>query len=326
MAKPAEEAPGAAGESRQLPASLLSPLEDFLVHLASEQRRSFHTCQAYRRDLERLLFWLRDHEPDVLAWSSLGTDQIRRHVAWLNRQGQSGRSIARALSAIRGLYEYLLREKRVRSNPAAGLRAPKTGRRLPVAADADQLSGVLDVSPESPLDIRDHAMLELFYSSGLRLSELTGLNLSGLDLNAAQVRVLGKGHRERLLPVGRKAVQALRRWLSVRATLVDADEPAVFVSRLGRRISTRNVQDRLQRWGVRQGADQTFHPHLLRHSFATHMLESSGDLRAVQELLGHADIATTQIYTHLDFQHLAQVYDQAHPRARRRDSGGEESS
>lgn len=297
---------------------LLEPVEAFLHYLAAERRQSPHTCSAYRRDLTRLMDWLSSQVPPLTRWDQLMVADVRRYVATLNREGLSGRSIARALSAIRRFFDYLIREHRLGSNPALDVRAPRSGRRLPVAADADQLAHLFDTSPEGPLDVRDLAMFELFYSSGLRLSELTGLDLRDLDLKAAEVRVLGKGSRERLLPVGRKAQAALRDWLGQRPALAANGEPALFVSQRGSRLSTRSVQQRLDRWGQRCGADQHLHPHLLRHSFASHLLESSGDLRAVQELLGHADIATTQVYTHLDFQHLAQVYDRAHPRARRR--------
>ena len=305
---------------------LASLMTAYLDHLATERRQSPHTCSGYRRDLERLMSWLGEQTPAITGWDELQIEDVRRHVAFLNRSGQSGRSIARTLSAIRGFYDYLLRERRVRANPALDVRAPKSGRRLPVAADADQLGYLLGVAPDDPLEARDLAMFELLYSSGLRLSELTGLDLGRLDLVSGEVRVLGKGSRERLLPVGRKARAALQHWLSLRGALAATAEPAVFVSQRGQRISTRSVQARLERWGLKQGADQRLHPHMLRHSFASHLLESSGDLRAVQEMLGHADIATTQIYTHLDFQHLSRVYDQAHPRARRRGSGPDESS
>jgi len=202
-------------------------------------------------------------------------------------------------------------------NPALDIRAPKSARRLPGVADVDQLNALLDATPEDPLEVRDLCMFELMYSSGLRLSELAGLDLDSVDLNGGEVRVLGKGSKERLLPVGGKALTALRAWLPVRSAMAPEQERALFVSRRGDRLSRRSIQARLHRWGLAKGSDQKLHPHLLRHSFASHMLESSGDLRAVQELLGHADIATTQVYTHLDFQHLARVYDQSHPRARR---------
>jgi integrase/recombinase XerC len=242
---------------------------------------------------------------------------LRRYVATLSREGLSGRSIARHLSATRRFYQFLLREKLASDNPALDIRAPKSGRRLPRVADVDQLNHLLDGQPDDPLEVRDLCMFELMYSSGLRLAELASLDLDTVDLRGGEVRVLGKGGKERLLPVGRKAIAAIQAWLPLRAGLANDGEVALFVSQRGERLSHRSIQARMSRWGISRGADQKLHPHLLRHSFASHMLESSGDLRAVQELLGHADIATTQVYTHLDFQHLARVYDQSHPRARR---------
>ncbi len=308
----------------ELPESLSAPLAAFLQHLAAETRHSPRTCDSYQRDLTRLALWW--HRAGQHQWRDLRSHDLRRYVATLSRQGLSGRSIARHLSATRRFFHYLLRERLATDNPGLDVRAPKTGRRLPRVVDVDQLSYLLDAPPDDPLECRDLAMFELMYSSGLRLSELAGLDLGALDLRAGQVRVLGKGDKERLLPVGRKASEALSAWLGVRAALARADEPAVFVSRRGRRLSHRSIQARLARWGLVKGADQRLHPHLLRHSFASHMLESSGDLRAVQELLGHADIATTQVYTHLDFQHLARVYDQSHPRARRNPYHGRDDS
>ncbi|PSF10467.1 tyrosine recombinase XerC [Marinobacter halophilus] len=298
------------------PEALSAPLAGFVRHLASEKRHSPRTCEHYQRDLQRLMAWLTD--TGTADWCALSIHDMRRYVAKLSRDGLSGRSIARHLSAIRRFYTFLLREGLARDNPALDIRAPKNGRRLPKVADVDQISHLLDVHPDDPLEVRDLAMFELLYSSGLRLAELAGLNLNALDLRAREVRVLGKGDKERILPVGGKAVSALNLWLAQRPELAHEAEPAVFVSQRGDRLSRRSIQARLARWGVVQGADQRLHPHLFRHSFASHMLESSGDLRAVQELLGHADIATTQVYTHLDFQHLARIYDQSHPRARRR--------
>lgn len=304
-------------DRQALPESLTEAVAGFLHYLSTERRHSPHTCLGYQRDLTRLMHWACVQVPPIDQWSILTMADVRRYAATLNREGLSGRSIARALSAIRRFYDYLIRENRVRSNPALDVRAPRSGRRLPVAADADQLGHLLDATPDDPLEVRDLAMFELFYSSGLRLSELTGLDLVHLDLRSSEVRVRGKGNRERILPVGRKAGKALRAWLALRPALAGEGESALFVSQRGQRLSTRSVQQRLARWGRHRGADQHLHPHLLRHSFASHLLESSGDLRAVQELLGHADIATTQVYTHLDFQHLARVYDNAHPRAKR---------
>ncbi|KAA1172393.1 tyrosine recombinase XerC [Marinobacter salinexigens] len=290
-----------------------------MEHLGSEKRHSPRTCDSYRRDLGRLSVWL--NQSDVTQWRDVDSHYLRRYVATLSREGLGGRSIARHLSAIRRFYQFLLREKLVKDNPALDIRAPKAARRLPKAVDVDQVNHLLDTDPDDPLEIRDLCMFELMYSSGLRLSELVGLDLDSVDHRGHEIRVLGKGSKERILPVGRKALAALDVWLPVRSALAGEAEPALFVSRRGNRLSARSVQARLSRWGIAKGADQGLHPHMLRHSFASHMLESSGDLRAVQELLGHADIATTQVYTHLDFQHLARVYDQSHPRARRHQRG-----
>ncbi|WP_207308840.1 tyrosine recombinase XerC [Marinobacter caseinilyticus] len=314
MARPAADH-RAGPPAVSVPESLSLPLQQFVEHLASERRHAAQTCRNYHSDIHRLAEHL--VQLGMPQWSDLTMADLRRYVAVLSRSGLGGRSVARHLSSIRRFYDFLLREKSVRDNPALDVRAPKSSRRLPGVADVDQLKHLLDVEPDDPLEIRDHAMFELLYSSGLRLSELIGLNTAALDMRSGEVRVLGKGSKERVLPVGKKALMAIQDWLNVRPNYAPDGEPALFVSQRGGRISPRSVQLRLQRWGVAKGADQRLHPHLLRHSFASHVLESSGDLRAVQELLGHADIATTQIYTHLDFQHLAKVYDQSHPRARR---------
>ena len=299
-----------------------SPLDAYLAHLRNERQLSAHTLAAYQRDLQRVLtLCLSD---SLASWTELDTARLRRMVARLHQQGQSGRSLARLLSAVRGLYQYLLREGLCRHDPADGLSPPKGARKLPRALDADRTMQLLDGGVENEfIARRDQALLELFYSSGLRLSELVGLNLEELDMAAGLVRVLGKGGKVRELPVGRKALTALKTWLELRLSAKPADS-ALFISRQGRRLSARAVQLRVGQAGVRE-LGQHVHPHMLRHSFASHMLESSQDLRAVQELLGHADIATTQIYTHLDFQHLAKVYDSAHPRARRQTSTSEDA-
>jgi integrase/recombinase XerC len=304
-----------APESPAVPNELTGPLAEFIRHLASEKRHSPRTCDSYQRDLLRLADWL--GRSGFVAWQRVTNHDLRRYVATLSREGLSGRSIARHLSATRRFYQFLLREKLASDNPALDIRAPKSGRRLPRVADVDQLNHLLDGQPDDPLEVRDLCMFELMYSSGLRLAELASLDLDTVDLRSGEVRVMGKGGKERLLPVGRKAIAAIQAWLPYRAALANDGEAALFVSQRGERLSHRSIQARLSRWGISRGADQKLHPHLLRHSFASHMLESSGDLRAVQELLGHADIATTQVYTHLDFQHLARVYDQSHPRARR---------
>jgi integrase/recombinase XerC len=232
--------------------------------------------------------------------------------------GLAPRSVQRRLSAVRSFLRWLQREKVISGNPAVDVRAPKTRRRLPVTVDADQIARLLDFQPKAPLEQRDLALMELLYSSGLRLAELAGLDLPDLDLLDRTVRVTGKGRKVRIVPVGRKAVTALEAWLRTRSGLATEGETAVFTGRSGRRIGPRAIQARVAYWARRQGLPMHMHPHLFRHSFASHLLESSQDLRGVQELLGHADIATTQVYTHLDFQHLARIYDQTHPRARRK--------
>jgi integrase/recombinase XerC len=294
-------------------------LERFTRHLLDERGLSPRTADAYGRDLEGLLRYCR--ERGIGGWDHLDDEHIRGFAAWRRRHGVGGRSVQRALSAARGFYAYLLREGATRRNPALGVAAPKSPRRLPEVLDADRLAGLLEARGQGPLAARDQAILELFYSSGLRLAELVGLDLTELDLHEGLVAVTGKGRKRRLVPVGRYAREALARWLEGRAALAPAGETAVFVGRRGRRLTPRAVQCLVARRARALGLGAVVHPHTLRHSFASHLLESSGDLRAVQELLGHADISTTQVYTHLDFQHLARVYDQAHPRARRKDGG-----
>jgi integrase/recombinase XerC len=289
----------------------------FLAHLAHERRLSTHTRSSYRRDLARIAAWR--HAQGIGRWQDLLQEDVRRFVAWRHRNGASPKTLQRELSALRSLFRYLLREGACRANPALGVRAPKAAGKLPGTLEADQLCGLLDRAPDDdPLALRDTAMIELFYSSGLRLAELVSVNLGDIDMEDGSLEVLGKGAKTRRVPVGGKAREAVRRWVRVRAKLARPGEAALFVSKRGGRIHPRTVQQRLSRWARERGAGRNLHPHLLRHSFASHLLESSGDLRAVQELLGHANIATTQIYTHLDFQHLAQVYDRAHPRARKK--------
>jgi integrase/recombinase XerC len=261
----------------------------------------------------------------VKRWGALNNFQVRAFAAGEHAGGIAPRSIQRRLSAARTFYEYLMREGAVKNNPALDVRAPKTKKRLPATLDADQMGRLLDFRVDDTLSARDKAIMELFYSSGLRLSELVGLDVSAVDLADRTVRVLGKGDKTRIVPIGRHAIAALQEWLRQRAALtrekLGAASPhagPMFVGKAGRPLSVRAVQLRVGTWARRQGLTMHVHPHMFRHSFATHLLESSGDLRGVQELLGHADISTTQVYTHLDFQHLASVYDAAHPRARRR--------
>ncbi|MGB5259205.1 MAG: tyrosine recombinase XerC [Gammaproteobacteria bacterium] len=285
----------------------------FLHHLQTERRLAENTCRHYRRDLEEVLAWCQDN--GVHDWARLGTAQVRQYAARAHRRGLSGRSIQRRLSALRTFYNYLLRERAVTTNPGLDVRAPQSDRVLPDTVSVDDISQLLDGVKGEGLVVRDVAMLELLYSSGLRLAELVALDLVDIDRREHIVRVTGKGAKTRVLPVGRRALVALEAWLQVRTAA--PEETAVFTGRSGRRLGPRAVQQRISRLARARGLPGNLHPHTLRHSFASHLLESSGDLRAVQELLGHADISTTQIYTHLDFQHLAQVYDQAHPRARK---------
>ncbi|WCR45638.1 tyrosine recombinase XerC [Stutzerimonas stutzeri] len=295
--------------------TLETALDAYFEHLRSARQLSAHSLDGYRRDLTKLLAYCEREQ--ILDWSALQSRHMRQLVGELHRQGQSSRSLARLLSSVRGLYRYLNQERLCEHDPAAGLSAPKGERRLPRLLDTDRAMQLLDGGVEDDfIARRDQAMLELFYSSGLRLSELVGLNLEQLDLPAGLVRVLGKSNKARELPVGSKAREALQAWLPLRA-LANPSDSAVFIGQQGRRLGARAVQMRVRQAGVRE-LGQHLHPHMLRHSFASHMLESSQDLRSVQELLGHADIGTTQIYTHLDFQHLAKVYDQAHPRAKRK--------
>ena len=292
-------------------------MERYLAHLRTERRLSPHTEAAYRRDLDALAAYC---EAEAIAgWKQLDNFHVRAFAAREHRDGLGPRSVQRRLSALRGFFNYLIREKVVAANPAADIRAPKAAKRLPKTLDVDQVASLLERKPASdPLARRDLAMLELFYSSGLRLAELAGLDVADLDLADRTVRVLGKGSKTRVLPVGGKAVAAIHAWLGDRQPLVKGATGALFVGKSGRRLGARAIQRRIGRWAAASGLNVPVHPHLLRHSFATHLLESSRDLRGVQELLGHADISTTQVYTHLDFQHLARIYDESHPRAKRR--------
>ncbi|TXH67457.1 MAG: tyrosine recombinase XerC [Lysobacteraceae bacterium] len=290
-----------------------SDIDDFLAHLQVERRMSMHTLDAYRRDLEALSEWSR--KEGVGAPAEVRGEQLRAFVASEHRRGLSPKSLQRRLSACRSFYQWLLKHGRIAANPAAGIRAPKAPRKLPQVLDVDEAVQLVELPTDAPLGVRDRAMLELFYSSGLRLSELCALRWRDLDLADGLVTVLGKGSKQRSVPVGSHACKALQDWRAESAG--ETDKP-VFPGRHGAPIGARAVQIRLRQLAQKQGLFKRVHPHLLRHSFASHVLESSGDLRGVQELLGHADIATTQIYTHLDFQHLAKVYDGAHPRAKRK--------
>ena len=315
-------------------------LSRFRRYLSSERRFSAHTDKSYARDLAALVKFC-DRE-GIAEWGALDSQHVRRFAAHSHKGGLAPRSIQRRLSAVRSFYAFLLREAaaetarsaatraasagprrrrgaRVTGNPAAEVRAPKAARRLPQTLDADQMARLLQIPVQGDrLGSRDRALMELLYSSGLRLAELVSLDVASLDLKDAVVHVLGKGRKARIVPVGRLALRALRGWLQERATLARHDENALFVGRNGARLGARAVQVRVALWARRQGLGVHVHPHLFRHSFASHLLESGGELRGVQELLGHAAISTTQIYTHLDFQHLARIYDATHPRARRK--------
>jgi integrase/recombinase XerC len=292
-----------------------SLIDGYLKHLSIERRLSPHTSSNYARDLRAIAEYA---ERGQLGWKNFDSQHIRVFAARSHAGGLDPRSVQRRLSAVRGFFNYLLRERVVTSNPAMDVRAPKAAKRLPGTMDVDQINQLLEIPPENALAIRDKAIMELFYSSGLRLDELVSLDTSQLDLPDRTVRVIGKGRKTRILPVGRKAEAALRLWLKERVGVAKPDETAVFVGKNGTRLKHRAVQLRIGYWARRQGLPAHVHPHLFRHSFATHLLESSKDLRGVQELLGHADISTTQVYTHLDFAHLARTYDASHPRAKRK--------
>ncbi len=291
-------------------------IKRFLTHLHSERRLSVHTGSAYAHDLAEFNTWCSQHALE--HWHHIDNQHIRQFAAAEHRRGIAPRSIQRRLSTLRSFFNYLMRESQLKSNPALAVRAPKAARRLPATLDADQMTQLLTFRADAELDKRDKAIMELFYSSGLRLSELAGLNLSDVDLADRTVRVLGKGSKTRLLPIGRYALTALQEWLQERSLLVKGEQDAVFISQQGKRLTPRAIQLRVAARAKQQGLGQHVHPHMFRHSFASHLLESSQDLRGVQELLGHANISTTQVYTHLDFQHLAKVYDAAHPRSRRK--------
>jgi integrase/recombinase XerC len=288
-------------------------VERFLIHIEKERRLSSHTIEGYQRDI---LLLLRLTESTPL--DDIRTHHIRRSVARLHAEGLGGRSLGRALSAWRGFFKFLMRDHGFDHNPCVGVRAPKTEKRLPDALSPEEMAKLVDLPASDPFSIRDRAMFELFYSSGLRLSELTALSLASIDFADATVRVLGKGGKTRVVPIGRFALRYIRDWLHERGAICKGEQTALFLNHRGKPIGSRTVQQRLKMWAQKQGISQHVHPHMLRHSFASHVLQSSGDLRAVQEMLGHASISSTQIYTHLDWQHLAKTYDAAHPRAKRK--------
>jgi len=295
----------------------LNAISQYLQHLAAERRLSAHTVAAYRRDLTQL-----EKLTAARPLAELSITDVRGAIVKLRSQHLSAASVARHLSSWRGFYVFACRRLGYASNPCIGLRPPKAAKSLPQVLSPDACTQLLDgahaAAADDALLARDRAMFELFYSSGLRLAELVGLDLKDVNLQSGDAQVTGKGRKTRIVPVGQQALAALAAWLPLRQPLLHDDTPALFVSQRGSRLSPRNVQLRLERWALQAGLNQHVHPHLLRHAFATHVLQSSGDLRAVQEMLGHASISTTQVYTHLDWQHLAKVYDQAHPRARKK--------
>ncbi len=292
-------------------------IDQFLSYLAQEKRLSNHTVINYRRDLSRFLTFCQEFE--LTDWNSIKASNIRQFVAYLHRQELASKSIQRYLSAVRSFYRYMLREGLVESNPAQSVQAPKAEKRLPATLDVDQMTALLEhTSSDSFISSRDRAMMEVFYSSGLRLAELASLDIRDIDFGDLLVYVTGKGSKSRVVPVGKQAINAINAWLEMREQQGFFEQKALFLSKQGKRLGVRSIQQRLKFWGKQHGVSDKVHPHRLRHAFASHMLEASGDLRAVQELLGHADLSTTQIYTHVDFQHLANVYDSAHPRAKKK--------
>ncbi len=299
-----------------LPA-LQDAIKQFLQHLKSERQLSPLTVKHYQRDLQQLVNYCQQAE--ISQWQRVDSHHIRSFINQLHRRGSGPRSLQRLLSACRTFFNYLIRERQLSNNPAIAIKAPKTPQRLPKTLNVDEVNQLLTPNndTDSPIALRDFAMMELMYSSGLRLAELITLNINSIDSASQEVTATGKGRKQRIVPVGSVAIKAIHCWLKVRNDWVNtATDSALFISQRGKRISARSVQARMALWGQQQGLGAKLNPHKLRHSFATHVLESSGDIRAVQEMLGHANLSTTQIYTHLDFQHLAKVYDAAHPRSK----------
>ncbi|CAM4282119.1 tyrosine recombinase XerC [Pseudoalteromonas byunsanensis] len=298
------------------------PIDDFMAYLRFEKRYSAHTLSQYKTQLLQAAEYFSQHASD---WLNVSSEQIRRFSMHLRSKQYNPRSINLKLSCIRSLYKFLKAKHTTHSsfsNPGEGIKGPKFDKPLPKNLDVDQMTQLLSINDDDVLAIRDKAMMELMYSSGLRISELVNVNLG--DIRDGEIRVLGKGNKERVIPVGGKALKALESWLALRAQFANEGEVAVFLSKRKQRISIRHVRERMKVWGLKQGISTPIHPHKLRHSFASHMLESSGDLRAIQEMLGHTSLSATQVYTHVDFQHLAKVYDKAHPRAKKRHSNDDE--
>ncbi|MGF1835978.1 tyrosine recombinase XerC [Photobacterium sanguinicancri] len=298
-----------------LPVGLEKSLNRFYEYIRSERELSLHTQHNYKRQLTTMAEQL--VVLGVTDWQQVDAGWVRQLASKGMRDGLKASSLSMRLSALRSFFDYLVQIKVLAANPAKGVSAPRKARPLPKNLDVDEMDQLLNVNEDDPLSIRDRALMELMYGAGLRLAEIVGVNVRDISLSKGDLRVIGKGDKERIVPFAGLAREWVAKWLKVRGQLASAGEPALFVSKLGSRISTRNVQKRMAEWGQKQSVSSHISPHKLRHSFATHMLESSGDLRAVQELLGHANLSTTQIYTHLDFQHLAKVYDESHPRAKR---------
>ena len=299
-----------------LPNSLQKPLERFYEFLRSEKGLSLHTQRNYKQQLETMAHHLT--EMGLKDWSQVDAGWVRQLAGKGMREGMKASSLATRLSSLRSFFDFLILRGEMSANPAKGVSAPRKQRPLPKNLDVDEVNQLLEVNEDDPLAVRDRAMMELMYGAGLRLAELVSVDVRDVHLRSGELRVIGKGDKERKVPFSGMATEWVGKWLKVRGNLADSGEPALFVSKLGTRISHRSVQKRMAEWGQKQSVASHISPHKLRHSFATHMLESSNNLRAVQELLGHENISTTQIYTHLDFQHLAQAYDQAHPRARKK--------
>ncbi len=285
----------------------------FFRYLETERRYSQNTIKSYQRDLKHFTVHLQDKK--LSRWADLKPHHIRTYASQIFIEGLGAKSIQRRLSAIRSFMNYLLREGMIKNNPAEGVKTPKAPKKLPGILDIEQINQLLDIQDKDPVSLRDKAIMELIYSSGLRLSEIVHLNPIDLNLSDKTLTVIGKGEKTRMLPIGNEAIKSLKMWLSCRNELANPEEEALFVGSRGNRLSRRSIQSRIKHWARKNGIQQDVYPHLLRHSFATHMLEASGDLRAVQELLGHKDISTTQVYTHLDFEHLSKTYDKAHPRS-----------
>ena len=285
----------------------------FLQFLETEKRYSKHTVKNYSKDIDDLENFCSTKK--INAWDEIKPHHVRTYASQIFISGLGARSIQRKLSAIRSFMNYLVRENLLRTNPADGVKTPKAAKKLPGVLDVDQINQLLNIKSTEPISLRDKAIMELLYSSGLRLAELVALNPIDLNIQDKSLTVIGKGNKKRMLPIGSKAINAIKAWIKVRSQIAAPDEEALFVGNRGNRLSRRSIQSRINHWAKKNGLAQDVYPHLLRHSFATHLLEASGDLRAVQELLGHKDISTTQVYTHLDFQHLAETYDKAHPRS-----------